>query len=93
MRRALPMLRKINQHHLLVVVFFENTDLQEHAFQPMENTSDVYISAVAERMITLKSRMATELKQNGIQTILTTPSELSIQTVNKYLELKAKGAI
>jgi uncharacterized protein (DUF58 family) len=93
MRRALPMLRKINQHHLLVVVFFENTDLQEHAFQPLQTSSDVYVSAVAERMITLKSKMAIELKQNGIQTILTSPNELSIQTINKYLELKAKGAI
>ncbi|MFN5910103.1 MAG: DUF58 domain-containing protein [Bacteroidota bacterium] len=93
MRRALPMLRKINQHHLLVVVFFENTELQEYAFQPLRNTSDVYLSAVAERMITLKSKMAHELKQNGIQTILTSPAELSIQTINKYLELKAKGAI
>lgn len=93
MRRALPMLRKINQHHLLVVVFFENTDLQEHAFQPLRTSSDVYVSAVAERMITLKSKMAIELKQNGIQTILTTPNDLSIHTINKYLELKAKGAI
>jgi uncharacterized protein (DUF58 family) len=93
MRRALPMLRKINQRHLLVVVFFENTDLQEHAYQPLRSSNDVYVSAVAEKMITLKSRMAAELKQNGIQSILTTPSELSIQTVNKYLELKAKGAI
>jgi uncharacterized protein (DUF58 family) len=93
MRRVLPMLRRINQKHLLVVVFFESTDLQELAFQPMKTTSDVYVSAVAERMITLKSRMALELKQNGIQTILTTPADLSIHTINKYLELKAKGAI
>jgi uncharacterized protein (DUF58 family) len=93
MRRVLPMLRRINQKHLLVVVFFESTDLQELAFQPMKTTSDVYVSAVAERMITLKSRMAMELKQNGIQTILTTPADLSIHTINKYLELKAKGAI
>jgi uncharacterized protein (DUF58 family) len=93
MRRALPMLRRINQHHLLVIVFFENSDLEEFAFQPLQKTSDVYVSAVAERMITLKSKMAYELKQNGIQTILTNPTDLSIQTINKYLELKAKGAI
>ena len=93
MRRALPTLRRMNQNHLLVVVFFENTELQEFAFQPLQSTNDVYVSAVAERVITLKSRMAAELKQNGIQTILTTPSELSIQTINKYLELKARGAI
>jgi uncharacterized protein (DUF58 family) len=93
MRRALPMLRRINQKHVLVVVFFENTDLIEQAFQPLKTSNDVYQSAVAERVITLKSRMADELRRNKIQTILTTPSELSIDTINKYLELKARGAI
>jgi hypothetical protein len=77
----------------LVVVFFENTDLIEQAFQPLKTSNDVYQSAVAERVITLKSRMADELRRNKIQTILTTPSELSIDTINKYLELKARGAI
>jgi uncharacterized protein (DUF58 family) len=93
MRRTLPMLRRINQKHVLVVVFFQNTDLQELAFSSAKTTKDIYRSAVAERMTSMKSRIAQELKQNGIQTILTLPSDLSINTINKYLELKAKGAI
>lgn len=93
MRRALPMLRRINQKHVLVVVFFQNTDLQELAFQQVKNIKDIYQSTVAERMTSMKGRITQELKQNGIQTILTLPSDLSINTINKYLELKAKGAI
>lgn len=93
MRRALPMLRRINQKHVLVVVFFQNTDLQELAYEVPKSTRDIYQSAVAERMISMKGRIAQELKQNGIQTILTLPSDLSINTINKYLELKAKGSI
>jgi uncharacterized protein (DUF58 family) len=93
MRRALPMLRRINQKHVLVVVFFQNTDLQELAYELPKTTRDIYQSAVAERMISMKGRIAQELKQNGIQTILTLPSDLSINTINKYLELKAKGSI
>lgn len=93
MRRTLPILRRINQKHVLVVVFFENTDLQELAYKPAKSIRDVYQSAVAERMTSMKGRIAQELNQNGIQTILTSPQELSINTINKYLELKAKGAI
>lgn len=93
MRRALPMLRRINQKHVLVVVFFQNTDLQELAYEQPKTTKDIYQSAVAERMISTKGRIAQELRQNGIQTILTLPAELSINTINKYLELKAKGSI
>ncbi len=93
MRRAIPMLRKLNQKHVLVVVFFENSELQDLAYQAPTTILDVYQSTVAERMISLKSKIARELRQNGIQTVLTLPEELSVNTINKYLELKAKGAI
>ncbi len=93
MRRAIPYLRRLNQKHVLLVVFFENKELQELAYQTPKNVRDVYQSAVAERMISLKSRIAEELRQNGIQTVLTLPEHLSTNTINKYLELKAKGSI
>ena len=93
MRRALPLLRKINQKHVLVVVFFQNNELVDMAYQKVNTIRDVYQSAIAERMITIKSKIAQELKRHGIQSILTKPEDLSINTINKYLELKAKGAI
>ena len=93
MRRALPMLRRLNQKHVLVVVFFQNSELQELAYKPSKSIQEVYQSTVAERMISLKSKMARELRQNGIQAVLTLPEDLSINTINKYLELKAKGAL
>lgn len=93
MRRALPMLRRLNQKHVLVVVFFQNTELQELAYQPVQNSQEMYQAIVAEKMIGVKAGIARELRQNGIQTILSLPEELSVNTINKYLELKAKGAI
>jgi uncharacterized protein (DUF58 family) len=93
MRRALPMLRRLNQKHVLVVVFFENKALQDLAYKPSKTMLEVYQSTVAERMLSQKAKMAHELKQNGIQTVLTLPEELSVNTINKYLELKAKGAV
>lgn len=93
MRRALPMLRRLNQKHVLVVVFFQNKELEELAYKPSKSIQEVYQSTVAERMISLKAKMARELRQNGIQTVLTLPEDLSINTINKYLELKAKGAV
>jgi len=93
MRRAIPLLRRLNQKHVLVVVFFENSALQELAHRASKSIKDVYQATVAEKMISVKSKIARELGQNGIQTVLTLPSELSVNTINKYLELKAKGAI
>ncbi len=93
MRRAIPMLRRINRKHVLVVVFFQNSDLSEIAYKPSSNIQEVYQATVAERMISVKSKIAQELRKNGIQTILTLPSDLSVNAINKYLELKAKGTI
>jgi uncharacterized protein (DUF58 family) len=93
MKRALPILKKINQRHVLVVVFFQNNELEDVAFQRIDTVQEIYQSAVAEKLITTKMVIAKELRQNGIQTILTRPEDLSINTINKYLELKARGVI
>ena len=93
MRRAIPMLRKLNKKHILVVVFFQNSELQDLAFRPSKTIQEVYQATIAEKLISTKSKIARELKQHGIQTVLTLPEELSINTINKYLELKARGSI
>jgi N-acetylmuramoyl-L-alanine amidase len=40
-----------------------------------------------------KKQIVSKLRKYGIQTILSRPEDLSINVVNKYLELKAKGLI
>lgn len=93
MRRALPTLKRINQKHVLVVVFFQNNEMEELAYQRIDSIENIYQSAVAEKLITLKVNIAKELKQHGIQTLLTRPEDLNVTTINKYLELKSKGVI
>jgi uncharacterized protein (DUF58 family) len=93
MRRALPMLQKLNKRHVLVVIFFQNNELEEWAQQPVSTMKDLIQATVAEKMSTVKWSIARELRQHGIQTILSRPEDLSINSINKYLELKAKGGI
>jgi len=91
--RALPTLIQINQKHVVVIVMFQNSDIELLAFKPPTTIRHVYQNIVAEQMITLKDKLVRRLQQNKIQTILTTPHDLSINAINKYLELKAKGFI
>jgi uncharacterized protein (DUF58 family) len=93
MRRALPMLQKLNKHHLLVVIFFQNNELGEWAQQPVASVKELIESTVAEKMMAVKWSIASELRKNGIQTILSRPEDLSVNAINKYLELKAKGGV
>lgn len=93
MERALPVLRKINSTHLLVVMIFENTELIDYSRKRAEFISDIYTQTIADKLVLEKKHMVMKLQMHGIQTILTRPENLSINTVNKYLELKARGLI
>lgn len=93
LKRILPLLKRINQKHLLVVIFFENTEIAKTAVMEPKNIGDIYLKTFAEKHHMDKKRIALELRKNGIQTVLTKPENLSIDTINKYLELKARGMI
>ncbi|MFT4779780.1 MAG: hypothetical protein ACJAU0_000652 [Flavobacteriales bacterium] len=93
MERALPVLQKINRHHVLVVMIFENTELMNHSRQQVEFLTDIYTQTISDKLILEKKHMVMKLKKYGIQTILSRPEDLSINTVNKYLELKSNGLI
>ena len=91
--RALPILRKINNLHLLVVVFFENTEVIRYSEKEARNVEEIYYQTIAQKFVSEKQQIVNKLKQFGIQTILTAPEDLSINTINKYLELKSRGLI
>lgn len=93
MERVLPILRKINNFHLLVVIFFENIEIEAFSNQEVKNTEDIYLQTVAQKYVSEKVQMVQKLRQYGIQAILTKPDELSVNTINKYLELKSRGLI
>lgn len=93
MRRQLPYLRRLNKDHLVVVIFFENTELRELTLAPAEDIKQVYLKTVAEKFSFEKRQIVRELTLHGIQSILTAPQSLTVDTVNKYLELKARGLI
>ncbi|CCH56186.1 protein of unknown function DUF58 [Fibrisoma limi BUZ 3] len=93
MHRQLPYLRRLAKDHLLLVIFFENTELRSLLDQPATDTEQIYLKTIGEKFAFEKKQIVKELQQYGIQTILTAPRNLTADTVNKYLELKARGMI
>lgn len=93
LERALPTLRRLNRGHLLVVVFFENTEVRALVQEEVLRTADIYRQTVARQFLQEKKEMVHMLRQYGIQGILTKPQDLTLNTINKYLELKSKGLI
>ena len=93
MQRQLPYLRGLSKSHLLLVVFFENTELRTYLDAPAETTADVYNQTIAEKFQQEKRQIVLELQRYGIQALLTPPQLLTVNTINKYLEFKARGLI
>jgi len=92
LKRQLPYLRSIAKHHLLMVVFFENTELTQLAAKKAENIEQVYIKTIAEKFGYEKRLIVKELMKHGILAVLTPPEKLTINAINKYLELKTRQA-
>jgi uncharacterized protein (DUF58 family) len=93
LQRELPALKKMARYHLLLVVFFENTQLKALMENKATKMEDIYIKTIAEKFAFEKRLMVKELHQNGIQCILTSPENLNVNTINKYLELKMRLSI
>jgi len=93
LERQLPFLKKIAQRHLVVVIFFQNTLLKEiHESNP-DNIEGIYIKTIADQFDLEKRLIVKELRRHGILSILTTPQTLTVDVINKYLELKARQMV
>lgn len=93
LKRAMPILRRLNKSYLVVVVFFENTQITKATYAQSQTVADIYLQTFAKKFTNDKKTMVQELRKYGIQSILSKPEELSVNTINKYLELKSRGMI
>ncbi len=91
--RQIKYLKRMSKDHLLVVVFFENTELKKIQFEKSKTVNAIYTKIIAEKFLFEKKLINRILIKNGIQTIYTRPEELNINTINKYLELKSRGLV
>ncbi len=93
LKRQLPYLKSIAKNHLLVVIFFENTELDAIIKTSPKTVKEIYDVAIAEKFAFEKKLIVNELKKYGIYSLLTKPENLTAETINKYLEIKSRGIL
>lgn len=93
LERQLPYLQKLASHHPLLVVFFENTELADFLQKKAGNLEEIYTQTIAAKFAFEKRQMVKELQKHGIMAMLTPPQKLTANTLNKYLELKARQVV
>lgn len=91
LERQLPYLKLIKKSHVVVLIMFKNSELKKLNHQKAKTTTDIYDQTIAEKFNYDKELIINRLHQFGILTIYCEPKELSINLINKYLEIKARG--
>ncbi len=91
--RQMKYLRGIAKNHLLVIIFFKNTELQHLIQKKPGNMQEIYDQIIAEKFEYEKKLIIQELKKYGIHTVYTLPENLNIEVINTYLEIKARGIL
>ncbi len=93
MERQLNYLQQLARQHVVLAVFFENEELKAFAVRRPRVSEDYFQQVIAEKFITEKRYVTTFLRQHGVYSLLTTPDNLSVDVINKYLEMKARHLI
>jgi len=93
LKRQLSVFLQLNKNHLVLLVSYKNTEIEKVANAQAQSLDDVYLKTIAENFNFEKKMFLKELGRHGIQTLFTSPEALTINTINKYLEIKARGLL
>lgn len=93
MRRQLKYLSHMAKDHLVLVAFFLNSEFNEVLENTPANIEETFRKGMAEKLSNDKFLIVKELNRYGVHTILSKPENLTIDSINKYLEFKSRGLI
>jgi len=91
MLRQLPYLRQLNSRHRLLVVFFIDEERRDFINQQPRSIRDYYEHSIAAKIDNEQTLIINTLRQYGINSLLTSPQNLSVNVINRYLEMKSRG--
>ena len=83
----------LRRHHNALCVSISNRDVSEMASQHPDSMDDLYQKAMAQQMLTQRGAALENLRRQGVGILDVDASQLTIATVNRYLDLKARGAV
>lgn len=93
LERQLPYLKEMSRKHLLLVIYFRNTEIDDMIEQDASTTRQIYDQIIARQMLMEKLTIRNLLTEAGILSLYTLPAKLSTSVVNRYIEIKASREI
>ncbi|MFB0946774.1 MAG: hypothetical protein ACI9V1_001032 [Spirosomataceae bacterium] len=90
LHRNLPYLRAIAKYHLVLLVIFENSELESYAEETATDVKEIYDKTMAKHLLFQKRLIAKEISKFGMQSLVTKPEMLNSDLINKYLNIKRR---
>jgi uncharacterized protein (DUF58 family) len=79
--------------HLPLVITQRNRDVERVSRQEPVGEPAVFEAAVAESLLSDKAAALRSLQSRGVLVLDVHPEELTVASVNRYLEIKARGRL
>ncbi|WP_026370164.1 DUF58 domain-containing protein [Kallotenue papyrolyticum] len=86
-------LARLARHHLPLLVLMSDPHVTRSARQTPQHTQQLYERAVAEQLLAERRLILDTLQRAGVLTLDVPADQLSVALINKYLELKTRGAL
>jgi uncharacterized protein (DUF58 family) len=83
----------LRRHHNALCVTINNRDVIDMAEMMPEHTEELYQKAMAQRMLRQRTGALEGLRQHGVGILDVEASQLTIATVNRYLDLKSRAVL
>jgi uncharacterized protein (DUF58 family) len=93
LHRQMPYLKALSKYHLLLVVFFENAEVAQYVQEKAEDLKEIYSKTIAQSLLNQHKLICKELHKYSILSLLVQPQNLSMETINKFVEIKRKNLI
>ncbi len=93
LNRQIPYLKAISKYHLVLVIFFENTEIAKAVKVKATNLKDIYTNTIGQNMLFQNRLISKELHKYGIQSLIIQPQNLNLAVINKFIEIKRSALI
>ena len=83
----------LRRHHNPLCVTINNRDVMDLAALMPQRGEELYQKAMAQKMLHQRQSALEALRHNGVGILDVEASHLTVATVNRYLDLKSRGAL
>ena len=83
----------LQPRHLPMIVLLADPNLRQYADAEPHDEDDLYRAAVAQRLLDERATLLKSLEAHGVITLDVTAEKLTVSLLDRYLQIKARGAL